>query len=133
MIFSEKMMGGVAEIDEQHQGLIDIINDLYEIALNRDGQQPLGDVFDALEAYTKAHFQLEEALLAKHGYPRLADHKKQHERLTQAIADYRKRRRDGQDMLLALDLLHDLKQWLSRHMIEEDRQACTYLNAQGIY
>jgi hemerythrin len=133
MHFSEKMVDGVAEIDDQHRGLIDIINELYEIALKRAGQRTLEDVFEALDVYTKDHFEREESLFAKHGYPGLADHKAQHNGLLQTIVDYRKRPREGQEFLLALELLHHLKQWLSQHMITADRQACAYLNEQGVY
>lgn len=133
MHFSEKMIGGVAEIDGQHRGLIDIINELYEIALKRKGQRTLEEVFEALDVYAKSHFESEETLLAKHGYPRLADHKMQHDAMLQAISDYRKRPREGQEFLVALDLLHYLKQWLSQHMMGADREACAYLNAQGVY
>lgn len=133
MVFSDKMIDGVAEIDEQHRGLIDIINDLYEIALKRGGQQTLDDVFDRLDDYTTSHFEREEALFAKHGYPELASHQEQHKALLRTIATYRKRPREGQETLVALDLLHHLKQWLAQHMIDEDKKACAYLNAKGIF
>jgi len=133
MLFSEKMIDGVVDIDDQHRGMIDIINELYEIALKRDGHRTLGEVFTALDDYATNHFALEESLFAKHGYPRLAEHKKKHDRLLQTLADYRKRSRDGQEAVLALDLLHYLKQWLAHHIMADDRQACAYLNEKGVF
>jgi hemerythrin-like metal-binding protein len=132
MVFTDKMIDGVASIDHQHAQLVHIINELYALMLKRDGAVPLATVFDELAHYTAEHFAHEEKLMAETGYPKLEEHRAEHEVLNRRIAEYHDTACDGDDTILAAELLHFLKQWLTDHIPNDDRDACRHMNAHGI-
>ena len=132
MVFSDKMIDGVAAIDHQHSGLVDIINALYDITLNKNARTTLVRVFEDLDRHIAEHFDCEERLFAQTGYPLAEEHRATHEAFRRRIADYRAGARNANGTLVAAELLHLLKQWLTGHMQNEDRDACRHLNASGI-
>jgi len=132
MVFSDKMVDGVAAIDHQHRGLVDIINALYDITLNKNSGTTLARVFEDLNQHIDEHFACEEQLFAQTGYPRALEHRAIHEAFRRRIADYRASARGAKDTIVAAELLHLLKQWLNGHMQDADRDACRHLNASGI-
>jgi hemerythrin-like metal-binding protein len=132
IVFSDKMIDGVAEIDHQHSCLVDIINALYDIALNKNARTTLVQVFEDLDRHIDEHFECEERLFAEAGYPLAKEHRATHEAFRQRIADYRASTRNANGTLVAAELLHLLKQWMTGHMQNDDRDACRHLNASGI-
>lgn len=132
MVFTDKMSDGVASIDHQHAHLVAIINKLYALVLKRDTAPSLENVFDELAAYTEQHFEHEETLFAAHGYPKLEEHRAHHEEFRRRLAEYRDRIGGRNDTILAADILHILKQWLTDHIATDDKDACRHLNERGI-
>jgi hemerythrin-like metal-binding protein len=132
MVFSDKMIDGVAAIDHQHRGLVDIINALYDITLNKNARTTLVQVFEDLDRHIDEHFDYEEQLFAQTGYPLAKEHRATHQAFRQRIADYRASARHAKDSIVAVELLHLLKQWMTGHMQDDDRVACRHLNARGI-
>jgi hemerythrin len=129
---TDDMIQGIREIDAQHLGLINLINELYEIALAGEKSRTLDYVLDELDAYANMHFETEERLLEQTGYPRLAEHKAAHRSLRQKAVEFRGKMRTGREVIVALELLHLLKQWMAIHLKVEDKDACVYLKAHGI-
>jgi hemerythrin len=76
IIWKDEYSVGVPEFDEQHMGLIDLIN-----RLAQEGQKAgmVETVLDALDRYVKEHFRAEEALMRAHKYEGLEEHRMQHE------------------------------------------------------
>ena len=132
MVFSDKMVDGVAAIDHQHRGLVDIINALYDVTLNKKSGTTLERIFGDLDQHIDEHFAYEEQLFAETGYPHAHEHRAIHEAFRQRIADYRASARGAKDTIVAAELLHLLKQWMNGHMQDADRDACRHLNARGI-
>jgi hemerythrin-like metal-binding domain len=132
MDFTDKMKTGMADIDSQHHILIGIINELYNVALGRADANALGDAMQDLSDYLDQHLAFEEDLFAKTAYPDAAKHKGEHDMLRKRFAAYRSQMTAGRDMVLALDLLHFLKQWLVNHIQVADKAAGAYLNGLGL-
>lgn len=132
MVFTDKMSDGVASIDHQHARLVGIINQLYALVLKHDTATSLEKVFDELARYTEQHFAYEEKVFAENGYPKLEEHRAHHEEFKQRLADYRDRIGGRNDTILAADILHMLKQWLTDHIATDDKDACRHLNECGI-
>jgi hemerythrin len=133
MVFTDKMVDGVAEIDSQHARMIDILNELYAIVIDKDINASLERVFDKLASYMVQHLDYEEALFAETQYPKADEHRAEHESLRRRIADFREASRGNHDIVLASDLLHFLRQWLNDHMLSADKDACRHFNAHGIH
>ena len=80
---------GIAEVDHEHRGLINLIN----AALERCAQLPPGErrelqaALGEIHARTTAHFALEERVMERLAYDQRREHKRDHERLLEDIRD----------------------------------------------
>ncbi|MBM3567375.1 MAG: bacteriohemerythrin [Alphaproteobacteria bacterium] len=85
--WQERFAVGIASVDHEHRGLIDLINRLAEV-LDRDGgEESAVAFFGDLRAAIAAHFALEERTMREARYAELAPHKADHERLLDDLAD----------------------------------------------
>jgi hemerythrin len=78
---------GVAEVDLEHRGLIDLINDLHAMTGNAAGQDAVVSMLGEIFAQISAHFALEEKHMRDSHYPEYAGHKEDHERLLDELRD----------------------------------------------
>lgn len=69
------------EIDQQHQQLINIANRLVNLSQNGANEKELMHQLDELLDYIRYHFDSEENLLTKFGYPEVLLHAQEHQRL----------------------------------------------------
>ena len=76
-------------------------------------------VMEGLLNYTITHFEFEEGLQEKAGYPFLKAHQRIHEIFMKKVADIRARAAAGEEV--AHELLSLLKGWLVSHIKSEDR------------
>ena len=109
---------GLPEIDEQHQELFNIINDVWRVQVLNSGSEALDAIIARLERYTQQHFSAEEALMSAENYPQLAAHCAAHRQFIERVARERKTVRERG--AVSLDLLHFLRDWLLRHIRESD-------------
>lgn len=85
--WSEKYETGFPIIDQQHQQMFTLVNQLQEAMVEQADPETLKQLLKELLKDTIAHFTLEEDLMQEHGYPSYAQHKQIHDRLTQKILD----------------------------------------------
>lgn len=112
---------GIAEMDNQHRKLIDMINDLHAALKKGAGQSVLGDIFARLLTYVDYHFKLEEQTMAKAKFKGLQAHQKVHQDFVNKVVDMQKRWLDG-DFALIHDLMNLLQTWLIEHITRMDKQ-----------
>ena len=79
--WKNKYSVNVAEIDEQHKKLFDLVNAMYDAMHAGKGRDMIGTVIDEFVDYTDYHFKAEERLLLQHGYPDFHEHKEMHDTL----------------------------------------------------
>jgi hemerythrin len=129
--WSSNMSVGVAKIDKEHQGLIDLINLLHSEMLAGKSRDALGVVLDKLITYTKTHFATEETLFRTHSYPQAAAHNKEHAALTQKALALQADLKAGKTMISApvLDFLRD---WLTNHILKQDMAYKVFLAGRGV-
>lgn len=121
MDWSDSLSVGVDQIDRQHQWLVRILNSLHEAMVLGSHKRDLDRVIADLMSYTQYHFSFEEKLMVVAAYPGLQDHQKEHQTLVAELEDYAQQLEDGR-ALVSIKLLEFLKQWLSHHITETDRQ-----------
>jgi len=90
--WNESFSVGIASIDEEHKGLIALINRLYEGIKENKQDQVLGPIFNELGDYTRSHFAHEEELFARYGYPKAEEHALKHALLVGELKDLKKAR-----------------------------------------
>ena len=132
MVWNDALSVGVKALDDDHKKLVDMINELLDGILKNRRHEALNKVLDNLIQYTRLHFAREESLFARTSYPAAAEHIQQHRALIQQVADLQARLKEGDTSLLSLDLMKFLKDWLTRHIMNEDKQYSSHLKAYGI-
>lgn len=117
LVWDSQLDTGVPVIDSQHRRIVDYINELQD-AIAGDDRQIVQEVLDDLVDYTVSHFAFEEHLQERARYPAFELHKKMHDEFASRIHVYRERFHAGED--IAGQLLSDLREWLVRHIQNED-------------
>lgn len=117
----DTMATGNEKVDRQHQGLIDIINEIERAQLNQWPAARVTPLLDSLANYTVNHFRDEEQIMEATGCSAAKRNCKAHAAL---IAKYTAWRQDydakGQPTELVRDLHQFLTQWLVGHICRID-------------
>ncbi len=116
----------VPEIDQQHQKLVQMINQLHDAMSSGQGRNALKSLLASLIQYTVTHFSFEEQLMQKANYPDLDQHRQQHELLKKQVHDMNARLQSG-EMSLTIDVLNFLRDWLIKHIQGTDQKYVPYL------
>jgi hemerythrin len=123
---------GVASIDQQHRGLMDLVNLINDLTVSRSPIDELREPFDRLYEAAERHFLHEEELFAGTPYESAARHKREHaglllilKRFCQAL--------DHQDLSAKpADYVAFMRTWLLHHIKGEDQQLGIHLKSLGI-
>jgi hemerythrin len=126
--WSDSYSLGIKIIDDQHKGLLDIVNDLYSHSTGNEFEEMLyfKDVIHQAVDYIKNHFQVEEKLLIATKYPGYAEHKKAHDQFTLMVVASAKDFESGKRMVLE-KFAHFLRDWILSHIAVMDQDYATYL------
>lgn len=119
--WNDALSVGISEMDQQHKRLVELINQLYNAMGMGKGDDVKGTVLNDLVTYTKLHFAAEERLMQKYAYPHFAAHKQLHDELTGQVLRLKERLQAGQ-MVTSVTLGNFLKDWLQRHITQQDRK-----------
>ena len=130
--WNEILSTGVSIIDDEHKQIVGMLNELYDALQTKRSEEALGKVLDRLLAYTASHFEHEEALLTETGYPAAAEHKKEHDDLTNRVLAIQEEYREGKCATLSIELLNFLRKWLLTHIQVSDKKYVLHLNTNGI-
>lgn len=117
----------VESIDQQHQQLFAMLNELHDAMKAGKGTQQAPRVLKNLVEYACEHFALEEALMAQAEYPELVRHKAEHDRLTAEVAKLMQDLESGKTVL-SMKLLQFLRNWLQEHILGCDKKYISYLS-----
>jgi hemerythrin len=116
---------GIPIVDEQHRGVVTIINSLYYGMQNKHGEDVLVPVNGMINEYTRIHFETEEKFLEKCKYPELEEHKEFHRELTSKLNMVGKESLRHRDPKGFIDFL---KEWWINHICDKDRAFLDYLS-----
>jgi methyl-accepting chemotaxis protein/hemerythrin len=121
---------GVSQMDEEHQRLIGIINNLYASMRSGRSKDAIGKILDELVDYTKTHFAHEERLMQESGYEGYDDQKRAHEALIAQVVEIQGKYRVG--AALGQEVMAFLKNWLLNHIQGMDKKYGPVMNKKGI-
>lgn len=122
------------EIDRQHKKLFEIGARAYDLASGGDAFDHYDEILAVIQElldYTEYHFGFEEALLTRHQYPVLDTHKQEHTYYVAKIKSISNRDIDGDQLQAIQDIVDFLSQWISSHIVFEDRKYAAYLKEKG--
>jgi hemerythrin len=120
---------GVAEIDNQHRRLVQMVNSLHEAMKSGTGKTLVPKVLNELVEYTVSHFSTEERFMQGARYPEYSLHKRQHEELTRQVLKI-KAQVDGDSPVNTIEVMNFLKNWLVNHILGSDKKLGQYIIGQ---
>ena len=131
ILWNDSLSVNVAEIDQQHRRLIEMINDLNDAMRQGKGNDVLGATVNGLLAYAALHFKTEEKYFDLFGYPAAAGHKKEHADFTEKVSGFKDGFEKGH-LGLTVQILNFLGSWLQNHIKGSDKQYGPFFNAKGL-
>lgn len=119
IVFTDDLKLGVELIDQQHERLVDLINNLIEVGPDEGDRKMVGETLDELSDYIFKHFKEEETIMQQVEYPGLEEHRKLHKEFVKVTMDFNKRFRMKEEGL-GVEMLLFLSSWLIDHIKGED-------------
>ncbi|NLX62103.1 MAG: hemerythrin family protein [Tissierellia bacterium] len=134
--WKEDFSVNIQSIDKQHQEIFKIGNFLFEIVSLDDGVDRYDEIVEALNRlmdYAEYHFQYEEELMKTNAYPKLEEHKKQHDLFIEKIKSIDEIDIDEGQEVIGMDLLTFVANWIENHILRVDMEYKDFLNSRGVY
>jgi hemerythrin len=126
--WEDKYSVGIPLIDEQHKELIRLTNELYQGCLTGD-DAARDFFFSAVRGamnYVKYHFSAEEKILENVKYPKLAEHRKQHEDFVLKMVEDVKSFQGGKKFV-PNNFVRFLRDWILSHIAIADTEYAKYI------
>lgn len=117
---------GNKTMDDQHQVLVGMLNELFDHMAKGKGPDQLEKTFDQMTRYARSHFSDEEMLMARYGYKELEQHKKEHHIFAARINELRFKFMSG-NKTMAIEVVNFLKEWLLNHICGTDQKYSSLL------
>jgi hemerythrin len=121
----------VSKCDEDHKKLFSLLNTLHDAMSTGKGREVIQQIVTELAEYTKYHFSREEQLFRQTNYPDLAAHVAQHKMFVKKVEEFQSDLRAGH-VNQSVAVTEFIKDWLSNHIKQSDRQYSAHLNAHGV-
>jgi hemerythrin-like metal-binding protein len=128
---AERNAIAVPELDEQHQELFVMGNDLYQALAGGALVSAVEPGLRELIAHTVAHFAREERIMRSKRYPAYAWHKGQHDTVRTKLAGLEQCLQNG-DPEAVLPILDYVTAWLQTHTAVSDRMMGAFLRTQDL-
>lgn len=126
--WDDSMSVHVDVIDQQHKQLFAMVDQLEEAMSRGEGNLVLGQIVEGLIEYADVHFAAEERYFEASAYPDCAAHKQQHRDFVAKVTDF-KRGFEEDRLMLTLDILDFLGDWLVGHIRASDASYAPFLEA----
>ncbi len=126
VVWCDEYVTGNITVDEQHQQLFAIMNNLHDAMKVGQGKKVVKATLDELLDYTVNHFQMEESLMRTYNYPEYQSHKKIHDELTAKVASW-VRDFERPSTVLTIEVSRFLTSWLINHIRERDQKMIKFL------
>lgn len=122
---------GIDVIDEQHQMLIKLINELYIAFSFGKDREILEKLLNKLGVYAAMHFAREEHYFEIHAYPETEEHLQEHDDFEDTLYQFEDEFSAGKQDL-SVSILNYLNDWLVKHIKGSDREYAPFLKAKGV-
>ncbi|MFA6400255.1 MAG: bacteriohemerythrin [Salinivirgaceae bacterium] len=121
----------IDSIDDQHKKLIELINDFYENIKNRSNDESISKLLRGMNKYTVEHFNVEEELMKKYGYPDIEAHKKEHDKFVAKVTELEEKFNNGK-VIVSFEITSFLKDWWKNHIQVVDQKYSDFFIKSGL-
>ena len=118
---------GCAEIDQQHEKLFHMADELHRAMLEGRAREAVVGLLKRLVAYTEYHFASEELLMQATGYTGYLAHRLEHVKLTEQVLEYQKKMSRGETPM-PVEMMKFLADWLKYHIQGSDLKLGVHVN-----
>lgn len=119
---------GVHLVDTQHRELVELLNRLMSMIDSKVADVEAKRALTMLADYVEFHFDAEEVLMEKTGYPDLPNHRQLHLEMRARVRSYL-RHYWTQPQSIPEDVKHFLVSWLSEHLSVVDQEMAAYVRS----
>lgn len=119
---------GIPEVDKHHQRLVQLLNEAYD-SFREEQAIPSSVIEEVIDAATD-NFARQEGMMAEASYPRLAEHRNEHQVFLRRIRELQKTQKENRNF--SIELLWFLCNWVSHHIRETDAELGRFLDGASI-
>jgi len=129
--WDKKFACGIKLIDEQHKGLVNLVNQMFNHVTGNDEHEKIyfNRVIQVVFDHVKDHFATEEKIMMITNFSGYNQHKKEHDgfelTIVENIRDYEAGRR-----LTLFSFTTFLKEWVISHIEMKDREYFDYFRSK---
>ena len=105
-------------IDEQHKRLFKLASQVYTLDANAATKHRISLLMREFYDYMKSHFKDEEEYMKTIGYPKLDEHKRQHEEIVESLNKTIKEASSFKQIRISLKEI--VRKWLVEHILKHD-------------
>lgn len=127
--WDESFSTSIQNIDQQHQQLVALIGDLDRADREGTGGLMISYVLQELVRYVGQHFEDEEQLMMRHGFPALTSHRQEHDFYVMRLKEIQQSYKDGDQ--LSRSTLSFLKEWISCHIKGTDQLYAEFIRSSA--
>lgn len=128
--WDDKYLLGVPQFDEHHHHLVRLLNKTYKEFTTADPEESLGGILEELADYASYHFAAEEAWMKENGYPKLMEHRAEHDKFSRRVVELRTDFARG-NTNRSLEVIAFLKDWLTNHILTVDTDYRDHIAGKG--
>lgn len=128
MQWKDEYSVGVAEIDDQHKGFIDLLAVIDAAITNRESWSDVFFKLEQLREHARFHFAVEESLMRMHGYPTLAEHVEMHKHFLAKLDQLQMTTLSRQ---VTMATINYLRNWYTEHMQGADVAYVRFITDNG--
>ena len=118
---------GVKIIDDQHRGLLNLLNDLFNHVVGDADEERayFKKVIQQAVDYVRVHFSTEEKIMSGTNFPGYPEHKKAHDVFVLTVVEKVRDYETGRKLTL-IEFTKFLKDWILTHIAIMDKQYFAY-------
>jgi hemerythrin len=118
---------GIKVIDNQHKGLLNLVNDMYNHVVNDEAAERayFKKIIHEAVDYVKVHFATEERIMLAARFKGYAEHKRAHDSFILTVVDNIREFEAGKKINLS-SFTHFLRDWILTHIAIMDKQYFEY-------
>ena len=131
LAWNDDLALGVPVMDDDHKRILELVQALFNVLLNRASESLVNDAVLELVNHTCAHFEREERAMVENHYPEYAQHKAEHTKLTEEISKIIALVKQENSPTISEPLLNFMAEWVVLHTKGADRKFARYLKATG--
>jgi hemerythrin len=124
IIWDERFSLGVKQFDGDHQVLVELLNRAYDDFYDGASNENVHGILEEMVAYANYHFAAEEQWMQKLSYPKLNEHRSEHERFLKKVFEMLGAYPHNNKLLM--ETMTFLNSWLINHILKSDAEYGRY-------